>query len=68
MSLEVACFPCAHPAKYDAESVRWFMAEKKLCEDHQKKADLLLAQVPTSNDPKKLITRPVKKHWQDKDN
>lgn len=61
------CFPCSHPARYDAESIRWFKAEKKLCEDHEKKAEALLAQVSASDEPKKLITRVVKKNWQDKE-
>jgi hypothetical protein len=61
------CFPCSHPARYDAASMRWFKTERKLCVDHEKKTDELLAQLPAADAPKKLITRPVKKNWQDRE-
>lgn len=55
------CFACRYPEKYDIDSIKWFLAEKKLCLDHIIKAEAVIANPPE----KKLITRVVQKERKD---
>lgn len=42
------CFACRYPEKYDIDSIKWFLAEKKLCQDHIIKAEAVIANPPES--------------------
>lgn len=42
-----SCYACLHPGKYDLTAIRWLKSEGKLCEDHLKKADELIAATKT---------------------
>jgi len=54
------CFPCAYPGKYNVASIRWMKSEGKLCDDHKKKAEDLLANPPTEG-PRRLVIKPVRR-------
>lgn len=64
--MSVECFPCKYPAKYEADSIRWLMQEKKLCEAHIEKAKVMFAALESQKKaPEKKLQ--VKKTWHDKD-
>lgn len=42
----INCFPCRNKGIYDLESIKFFLSNGWLCDDHKKKAEEAIASAP----------------------
>lgn len=56
------CFPCSFPNKWDPDSVRWLKENGKLCTEHEKRADAMIAAAPKEPE-RKLVAKPAEKRF-----